>query len=70
MQSHEGPAAFDRDAGIGRQISLTDNAADRALAADENGFDVAAVLVGNKVRGKARSARKVDDFDVVAGIIE
>src|SRR6266566_3882570 len=68
--SNEWPAELDHDARIGRQISLADNSADGAFAADQNGFDVAAVLVANQVCRKTRSARKVDDLDIVAGIIE
>ena len=70
MQPHERPAELDQDAGIGRQISLADNSADGAFAADQNGFDVAAVLVGDQIGRKSRSARKVDDFDIVAGIVK
>jgi len=49
MQPHERSAELDHDARIGWQISLADNSADGAFAADQNGFDVAAVLVGNLV---------------------
>jgi len=49
VQPHERSAELDHDARKGRQISLADNSADRAFAADQNGFDVAAVLVGNLV---------------------
>src|ERR1700680_1827232 len=70
MQPHQRPAELDRDAGIRRQISLADNSADGAFTADQNGFDVAAVFVGNEVRRKTLPAWKVDDLDVVARIIK
>ena len=70
MQAYERPAELDHDARIGRQISLADNSPDGAFAADQNGFDVAAVFVGDEICRKTRSARKVDDLDIVAGIIE
>ena len=46
MQAHEWPAELDHDARIGWQTSLADNSADGTFAADQNGFDVAAVLEG------------------------
>src|SRR3984893_6035266 len=52
MEPHERPAELDHDAGIGRQKPLADDATDGALAADQNGFDVAAVLAGNQEGGK------------------
>src|SRR3954454_11315999 len=70
MKPDERAAELDDDAGIGRQISLTDDSADSALAADQNGFDVPAVLTCDQVRGQARPTRKMDYFDSVAGIIE
>src|SRR6266446_8740673 len=51
-------------------MSLADNSADSAFAADQNGLDVAAVLVRYHERCKTGSARKVDGVDIVAGIIE
>ena len=70
MQAYERAAEFDQDAGIGRQIAVADDAADRTLAADQNGLDVAAVLVGDQIRRQAWSAGKMDDLDIIAGIIE
>ena len=69
-QAHERAAEFDDNARIGRQISLADDAADGAFAADQNGFDVAAVLIGNDERRQTRSAWEVDDLDIIAGIVE
>src|SRR3954454_7547218 len=70
MKPDERAAELDDDAGIGRQISLTDDSADSALAADQNGFDVPAVLTCDQVRGQARPTRKMDCFDAVGRIIE
>src|SRR5436190_16588075 len=66
----ERAAEFDDNAGIGQQVSLTDDSADGALSADQNGFDVPAILTCDQVRHQARPARKMDYFDAVAGIIE
>src|SRR3954454_19024554 len=70
MKPDERAAELDDDAGIGRQVSLTDYSADSAFAADQNGFDVAAVLTCDQVRRQARPTREVNYFDAVAGIIE
>ena len=69
-QPHERPGELDHDAGIGRQIALADDAADRALAADQNGFDVAAVLAGDEVGNETRTTGEMHDLDVVAGAVE
>src|SRR5580704_13364329 len=70
MQAYEWPPEFDQDAGVGRQIPMADDAADGALAADQNGLDVTAVFVGDQIRRQARSAGKMDDLDIVTRIIE
>ena len=49
---------------------MTDDAADGALPPDQNGFDIAAVLVGNEIGCETRCAGKVDDFDIVPGIVD
>ena len=69
-QPDKRPGEFDHDAGIGRQKALADDAADRSLAANQDGLDVAAVLVGNQVGDQARTAGKMHDLDVVAGVVE
>jgi len=58
MQPHERAAEFDHDTGVGRQVSLADDSADGAFAADQDGFDIAAVLVGNQIGRETRSAGK------------
>src|SRR5260370_9573465 len=64
-QANERPAEIDHDAGIGRQMSLADDTADGAFAADENGFDVAAVLSGYQKARQTRAARKMDGPRVI-----
>ena len=49
---------------------MTDDAADGAFAPDQNGLDVASVLVADQKRHQGRPAWKVDQVDIVAGIVE
>ena len=51
-------------------MALADDAADGAFAADQNGLDVAAVLVRHQIGDKARAAGKMHDLDVVAGTVK
>ena len=49
---------------------MADDAADRALAPDQDGLDVASVLVAHEKRHQGRPTWKVDQVDIVAGIVE
>jgi hypothetical protein len=55
---------------VSRQITLADDAADCALTADQNSFDVAPIFIGDEIGYKRRSAGEVDDIDIIAGIVE
>jgi len=70
MQADERSAELDHDPGIGRQIAFADNAADGALATDQNGLDVAPVLVGHQIGGETGAAGEVHDLDAIAGIVK
>jgi hypothetical protein len=51
-------------------MAVTNDAADRPLPSDQNGFDIAAILVGDEIGRETGSAGKVDGFDIVSRIIE
>src|SRR5712671_4593510 len=51
-------------------MTLADDTADRAFATDQDGLDVAAVLVGNHVGDEPGAAGKMHDLDIVAGAVE
>src|SRR5271168_3757976 len=48
-QTHEWSAELDRNSRIGGQVAKTHDPADRALAADQNGLDIATVFVGDEI---------------------
>src|SRR6266566_1714216 len=55
---------------IGRQEAFADDAADGALAPDQDGFDVAAVLIGDQKSRKAWPTGEMNGIDIVAGTVE
>src|SRR6185437_12698244 len=69
-QVDERSAELHGDPRIGGEIAEADDAADRALAANQHGLDVAAVFIGNEIGRKARATGKVDSVDVITGIIK
>jgi len=58
------------DAGVGRQITLADDAADRAFAPIKMVSTSRHVLVGNHVGGQGSDTGKMHGLDVVAGAVE
>jgi hypothetical protein len=51
-------------------MAVTDDATDRSLSSDQNGLDIATILVGDEIRRETGPAGKVDGFDIVSRIIE
>src|SRR5262245_61106576 len=70
MDARERTTEFDYDTGIGRQESLADDAPSGTLPAEQNALEVAAVFMGHEKGCKRRPTGKVNDLDIVAGIVE
>jgi|GEM_PF-3921902 hypothetical protein len=47
-----------------------DNAAHRALATDQDRLDFAAIIAANEKGHHTWPARKMDNFDIVSGVIK